>query len=70
MGNTKSGGQKVRETNIKKHGSEEAWLAFMRENAAKGGKISRGGGFADRELAARAGRIGGRISKRKSKKEQ
>ena len=30
----------------------------------RGGQISRGGGFEDRELASRAGKIGGKVSKR------
>lgn len=61
---TKAGGQKVIQTMIKKLGSEEAWRAHMAEIGAKGGKLGKTGGFHDRELAKRAGSIGGRISRR------
>jgi len=41
---------------------------FYRRIGAIGGKKSRGGGFAaNRELASRAGRKGGSISKRRAK---
>ena len=63
--NTKQGGRKLRETMIKKHGSEEAWKQWLREQAAKGGKGAAGTFKHDRKLAARAGRKGGRKSKRK-----
>lgn len=49
-------GQKLRRTMISKYGSEEDWKAHLSRAASKGGKKSRGGGFADRDLAARAGR--------------
>lgn len=65
MGNTKSGGSKLRQTMIAKHGSEEAWREWMRQNAAKGGRNGTTGGFAaNRELASIAGRKGGRISRK------
>lgn len=38
---------------------------FYKKQGVKGGKKSRGGGFTDRELARRAGAIGGRVSRRK-----
>lgn len=55
---------------IKKFGSEAAWKAWMRENGRKGGVKPTTGGFAgDNDLAKRAGRIGGTISRRgKSKR--
>ncbi len=49
-------GEKLRRTMSVKYGSEEGWKAHLSEQASKGGKKSRGGGFADRELAAAAGR--------------
>ena len=57
-------------TMIAKHGSREAVTEIMKVQGAKGGKLGTTGGFyADRELARRAGAIGGRISRRgKSKK--
>ena len=66
---TVSGVQKMRETMIKKHGSEEAWKAHMRENARKGG--SKGGvkGFAamDRQKHLQASIKGGSASRRGKK---
>ncbi len=71
MGNTKAGGQTLRETMIAKHGSEKAWKEHMRRIATKGGSNgnkARGSvkGFAamSREEVARAGSRGGRISRR------
>lgn len=65
MAQTKQGGQTLRDTMIRKHGSEEAWKAHLREIGSRGGKNGHTGGFASsRELAVRAGRIGGKISKR------
>lgn len=60
---------KWRASMIKKFGSEDAVKDFMRERGRKGGMNGRGpgytGGFAgDRELARRAGRIGGLKSRR------
>ncbi len=53
--------RKMRETNIKKHGSYEAWKQALRERGHKGGKLGGGiGGFTDKELASRAGKIGRR----------
>lgn len=59
MAGTKAGGLKVRETNKRKYGAD-----YYQKIGAMGGKKSRGGGFADRELARRAGAIGGKRSKR------
>lgn len=68
MAGSKEGGIKLRQTMIEKHGSEEAWKAWMRQNAAKGGKLGTTGGFAaNRELARIAGAKGGTISRRGKK---
>lgn len=65
MAGTKEGFRKRRETMIRKHGSEEAYLAHMREIAGFGGSQGHTGGFAaNRELAREAGAKGGRISRR------
>lgn len=58
---TKQGGLSSATTNRQRHGAD-----FYRRIGAKGGKKSRGGGFSDRELASRAGRIGGRVSRRRA----
>ena len=64
MSGTKEGGQKTRETNLRKHGSD-----FYVRIGAKGGRNGHTGGFAaNRELAAIAGRKGGLISSRKGVK--
>lgn len=69
MAGNKSGGEKLRQTMIEKHGSEEAWREWMRANAAKGGRNGNTGGFAaNRELARIAGAKGGSISRRGKKK--
>lgn len=60
MAGTKEGGLKARNTNYKEHGKD-----FYKRIGAIGGRNSRSGGFAaNRELASRAGRIGGMRSKR------
>ena len=60
MPGTVTGGKKAAQTNIERYGKD-----FYRNLAAKGGKKSRGGGFAaNPELARIAGAKGGRISKR------
>ena len=60
MAGTKEGGIKARNTNLEKHGKD-----FYKEIGRKGGKASTKGGFyANRELASRAGKIGGMKSKR------
>ena len=65
---TPEGVLKARQTNIKKHGSEEAWKEWLRNNAAKGGKKGTTGGFyGNSERARQAGKIGGRISRKAAK---
>ena len=60
MAGTKAGGLKARETNIANHGAD-----FYARIGAKGGRNGHTGGFAaNPELARRAGRKGGRISRR------
>lgn len=65
MSGTKTGGLKAGATNKLRHGDD-----FYKRIGSIGGKRGTTGGFyADRELARRAGAIGGRISRRgKSKK--
>ena len=69
MAGTKAGGLKAAATNIRKNGPD-----FYKIIGAKGGRNGRGpgykGGFAsNRELAARAGAKGGKISRRGPSKE-
>lgn len=59
MAGTYEGGVKASETNKQRYGED-----FYKEIGAKGGKISKGGGFANHDLAVRAGGLGRRISKR------
>ncbi len=60
MAGTKAGGQKAAATNKARHGKE-----FYARIGAKGGKKGTTGGFyANRELARKAGRKGGLISRR------
>ena len=60
MAGTKEGGKRASETNKKLYGED-----FYRQIGAKGGKNGKTGGFyADRELARRAGSIGGSKSRR------
>ncbi len=60
MAGTKIGGKKAAQKNIELYGSD-----FYRTIGAKGGKNGRTGGFyANRELARRAGALGGRVSRR------
>lgn len=60
MAGTRAGGIKAAATNKTRYG-----LNFYMQIGRKGGKISRGGGFAvNRELAVEAGRKGGRASRR------
>jgi general stress protein YciG len=61
MAGTILGGRKAAETNKKLYGED-----FYTNIGRKGGKLSRGGGFAmNRELAVEAGRKGGSASRRK-----
>jgi hypothetical protein len=63
MAGTKEGGQAAAKTNKNKYGSD-----FYAKIGAKGGKAGHTGGFyANRELARKAGAIGGRISRRTKK---
>lgn len=59
MAGTKEGGKKAAKTNREKHGDN-----FYARIGAIGGKNGHTGGFKNRELASRAGRIGGMRSKR------
>lgn len=63
MAGTSKGGKAAASTNKSKYGTD-----FYAKIGAKGGKKSRGGGFAaNRELARKAGAKGGRISRRGKK---
>lgn len=63
MAGTKSGGKRAAETNRRVHGKD-----FYANIGAKGGKLGKTGGFyANRELASRAGRLGGLKSRRTKK---
>lgn len=67
MSQTKAGGIKVRETMIKKHGSEAAWKAHMKGIGSEGGKVknpNKGFGSKTPEQRRAAGRLGGSVSKR------
>ena len=65
MSGTREGGKKAAETNRRKYGKD-----FYAINGAKGGRNGHTGGFfKDRELARRAGRIGGLKSRRGKKKD-
>jgi uncharacterized protein len=60
MAGTIAGGKAAAATNLKKYGAD-----FYRNIGAKGGKLGRTGGFyANRELARKAGAVGGRKSRR------
>lgn len=68
MAGTKEGAKKVRETMIKKYGSEEAWKEHMRGIGSAGGKKKnpeKGFGSMDKEKVRAAGRLGGSISRRR-----
>lgn len=63
MAGTKAGGQAAAATNKAKYGAD-----FYAKIGAKGGVLGKTGGFyADRELARKAGQMGGRISRRTKK---
>ena len=66
MPGSKKCGETLRQTMIKKYGSEEAWKAVMREYGRKGGSVSTptGGFAANPELARIAGAKAGKLSKR------
>lgn len=60
MSGTIAGGKKAAETNKLNHGQD-----FYKVIGSKGGKLGHTGGFwANRQLAAEAGKIGGKISRR------
>ena len=60
MSGTKAGGRKAAAANKERYGDD-----FYRMIGSKGGQNGNTGGFAnDRELARRAGAIGGRMSSR------
>ena len=60
MAGTKDGGQKAAATNKTKYGKD-----FYARIGAMGGKMGHTGGFyANRDLARKAGAVGGRISRR------
>ncbi|SDP33738.1 Stress-induced acidophilic repeat motif-containing protein [Arthrobacter sp. ok909] len=67
MAGTILGGRKAAATNKARYGDGlDGRENFYKVIGAKGGKISRGGGFAmNRELAVEAGRKGGRASRRR-----
>lgn len=63
MAGTKTGGLRAANTNKAKYGRD-----FYSRIGAEGGKIGHTGGFyGNRELARKAGKIGGRISRRTKK---
>ncbi len=63
MAGTALGGKKAAATNKTKYGKD-----FYARIGAMGGKLGHTGGFyANRELARKAGQIGGRISRRTKK---
>ena len=78
MSGTSQGYVKTRAKLVDKLGSEEAYMAWKRSSASKGGKNGNTGGYASDvvgkdgltglERAVIAGRKGGTISRRKSKK--
>lgn len=60
MAGTYAGAIKARDTNYEKHGKD-----FYKKIGSEGGKKGHTGGFfTNRELARKAGRKGGKISKR------
>lgn len=58
--------EKMRQTMIKKHGSEEAWKNWMKEIASKGAKSGNNRPFRNKEIASKAGFISAKI-RRKAK---
>jgi general stress protein YciG len=61
MAGTRNGGRRAAATNKQRYGAE-----FYQTIGRLGGARSRGGGFAhDPELARRAGRLGGKASRRR-----
>ncbi len=70
MAGTREGGLKAAATNKARYGDgRNGTESFYTMIGRKGGRISRGGGFAmSRELASEAGRKGGQASRRKPSK--
>lgn len=69
MAQTKEGAAKMRQTMIKKHGSEEAMREWYRNLGRKGGSVKgTQGGFASMtpEQRSEAGRKGGKAGKGKT----
>lgn len=65
MAGTKQGGEKAAKANKARHGAD-----FYARIGAIGGRNGNTGGFAaNRELARKAGKIGGTISRRRKKTE-
>ena len=62
----KTRGQKIKASCIAKYGSEEAYRQHLREAGSKGGKAKVPKGFAISGKASEAGKIGGKISRRKN----
>lgn len=63
MAGTIEGGRQAAATNKRKYGAD-----YYAKIGAKGGKLGKTGGFyANRELARKAGAMGGRISRRRKK---
>lgn len=68
--NTAQGGKKLRETMIKKHGSEQAWKEFMRNIGSVGGKkegIEKGFSLMSEEKHKKISALGGTNSRRTKK---
>ena len=63
MAGTIAGGKKAGETNKRLYGADY----YVRLGAKGGAKGTTSGFYANRELARRAGAIGGKISKRKKR---
>lgn len=62
MAGTAAGGAKAAATNKRLYGPD-----YYKRIGQLGGKLGRTGGFYDRELARRAGKIGGTVSRRTKK---
>lgn len=68
MSGTPTGFKKARATMIDRMGGEEAYRAHYVEMGRKGGKLSRGGGFAHPNAdPSAAGKLGGMKSRRTKK---
>jgi len=66
MANTKAGGLKLRQRMIEKHGSEDAYKAYMRSLASQGGKNGTGHAYGHGKVdPVENGRKGGLAPRRK-----